>query len=256
MDRKQPGTEPHEPPPLSGEGRHVLVVEDDEEFRKLLLSLLRRNGFRASGARDGIEMRRLLATAAVDVVLLDVMLPGQSGFDLCRAIVEERRVPVVLLTALAGTSDRVVGLELGADDYITKPAEPRELVARLRAVLRRSEGGHRPDAERREVARFGGWSLDIRRRRLLSPKGSVVELTSGELDLLLAFVERPQRVLSRDQLLDAARNRPFGGLDRSMDVQVSRLRAKLDAEAEVSDAGLIKTVRGAGYVLVADVEWA
>mgnify|MGYP002780521194 CR=1 FL=1 len=242
-------------PPLSGEGRHVLVVEDDEEFRKLLLSLLRRNGFRASGACDGGEMRRLLADAAVDVVLLDVMLPGSSGFELCREIAAEGRVPVVLLTALAGTSDRVVGLELGADDYVTKPAEPRELVARLRAVLRRAESGRSASGTRRGTACFAGWSLDVRQRRLVSPRGSVVELTSGEHDLLLAFVERPQRVLSRDQLLDAARNRAFGGLDRSMDVQVSRLRAKLDAEAEAGGAGLIKTVRGAGYVLVADVEW-
>ncbi len=256
MEHKQRAGDQYEEPPLSGEGRHVLVVEDDEEFRKLLLSLLRRNGFRANGARDGMEMRRLLATAAVDVVLLDVMLPGQSGFELCREIVEAGRVPVVLLTALVGTSDRVVGLELGADDYITKPAEPRELVARLRAVLRRVGAGRQPAAAQREVARFAGWSLDCRRRRLVSPRESVVDLTSGEYDLLLAFVERPQRVLSRDQLLDAARNRPFGGLDRSMDVQVSRLRAKLDAEADTGDAGLIKTIRGSGYIMVADVEWA
>jgi two-component system OmpR family response regulator len=246
---------PHSEPALSGEGRHVLVVEDDAEYRKLLLSLLRRNGFRASGAGDGVEMRALLAAAAVDVVLLDVMLPGPSGFDLCREVAAEGRVPVVLLTALAGTSDRVRGLELGADDYVAKPAEPRELVARLRAVLRRAEGGARAGEMRREVARFAGWSLDVRRRRLVSPRGAVVELTSGEHDLLLAFVERPQRVLSRDQLLDAARNRAFGGLDRSMDVQVSRLRAKLDAEAGTGDPALIKTVRGAGYVLVADVAW-
>lgn len=253
MDRSPP---PPAEPPLSGEGRHVLVVDDDEEFRKLLLSLLRRNGFRASGARDGTEMRALLAAAAVDVVLLDVMLPGPSGFELCREVAAEGQVPVVLLTARADTSDRVLGLEFGADDYVTKPAEPRELVARLRAVLRRAEGGGgRAGESRREVARFGGWSLDVRRRRLLSPRGAVVDLTSGEHDLLLAFVERPQRVLSRDQLLDAARNRAFGGLDRSMDVQVSRLRAKLDAEAGAGGAGLIKTVRGAGYVLVADVAW-
>ena len=243
-------------PVMSGEGRHVLVVEDDEEFRRLLLSLLRRSGFRASGAADGEEMRQLLATMPVDVVLLDVMLPGRSGFELCRELRASGSVPVVLLTALAGTSDRVIGLELGADDYITKPAEPRELVARLRAVLRRAEGGDgRTSHRRRDTARFAGWTLDVRRRELLAPGGYVVDLTSGEYDVLLAFVERPQQVLTRDQLLDVARNRPFGGLDRSMDVQVSRLRAKLGT-SDGGEADLIKTVRGAGYMLAPDVEWS
>lgn len=244
-------------PPMSGEGRHVLVVEDDGELRKLLVSLLRRSGFRVSGARDGIEMRRLLASAPVDLVVLDVMLPGRSGFELCRDLRAAGRIPIILLTALAEASDRVIGLELGADDFVVKPADPRELVARIRAVLRRVESPEGPHGgEGREVAQFASWSLDTRRRELLRPDGVVVELTSGEYDLLLAFVERPQRILTRDQLLDLARNRPYGGLDRSMDVQISRLRAKLGARPhEEGEPGLIKTVRGVGYMLSSPVEW-
>jgi two-component system OmpR family response regulator len=243
---------------MSGEGRHILVVEDDEDLRKLLLSLLRRNGFRATGAQDGVEMRRLVAAAPVDLVLLDVMLPGKSGFELCRDLRTEGRVPVIILTALGETSDRVIGLELGADDFVVKPADPRELVARIRAVLRRAEGPEvSPGAQGREVARFAGWSLHTRQRELLRPDGVAVELTSGEYDLLLAFVERPQRILTRDQLLDLARNRPYGGLDRSMDVQISRLRAKLGLRPhEDGEPGLIKTVRGIGYLLSSPVEWS
>ncbi|MFB9971927.1 response regulator [Pseudoroseomonas cervicalis] len=243
---------------MSGEGRHILVVEDDGDLRKLLLSLLRRNGFRATGAQDGVEMRRLLATAPVDLVLLDVMLPGKSGFELCRDLRTEGRVPVIVLTALAETSDRVIGLELGADDFVVKPADPRELVARIRAVLRRAGGAEgSPGAHGRVVARFAGWALDTRRRELLRPDGAAVELTSGEYDLLLAFVERPQRILTRDQLLDLARNRPYGGLDRSMDVQISRLRAKLGPRPHGDgEMGLIKTVRGIGYLLSSPVEWS
>jgi two-component system OmpR family response regulator len=246
----------HAPGPLSGDGRHVLVVEDDGELRKLLLSALRRSNFRANGARDGIEMWRLLASASVDLVLLDVMLPGKSGFDLCRELRAQGSMPIILLTALGETPDRVAGLELGADDFVVKPADSRELVARIRAVLRRVERVDPQMSEGREIARFGGWMLDTRRRELQRPDGGIVDLTSGEYDVLLAFVERPQRVLTRDQLLDVARNRPFGGLDRSMDVQVSRLRSKMGARPhDEGEPGLIKTVRGIGYILSCPVEW-
>ncbi|MCO6416114.1 response regulator transcription factor [Siccirubricoccus sp. KC 17139] len=245
------------PPVLSGEGRHVLVVEDDGELRPLLLALLRRSGFRASGARNGVEMREVLAGAArVDLVLLDVMLPGRSGFELCRDIRAQGDLPVILLTALGEASDRVVGLELGADDYMVKPPDPRELVARIRAVLRRRDGGGAVGTGgARDRAVFGGWTLDTRRRELTAPGGGRVELTSGEYDLLLAFVERPQRVLSRDQLLDLARGRAFGGLGRSVDAQVSRLRGKLGGRHDEA-VGVIKTLRGAGYMLACDVEWS
>jgi len=238
-------------PVLSGEGRHILVVEDDPELRALLLSSLRRNGFRATGVGGGAEMREVLAAAPVDLVLLDVMLPGESGFDLCREIRAHGRLPVILLTALAASSDRVLGLELGADDYVVKPADPRELMARIRAVLRRA-GGEATEPERR-IAVFDGWSLDTQRRELLAPDGTVVDLTSGEFDLLLAFVERPQRVLTREQLLDLARNRPYGGLERSIDAQVSRLRRKVEPPDRPTP--LIKTVRGIGYILSVPVEW-
>jgi two-component system OmpR family response regulator len=205
-------------PVLSGEGRHILVVEDDPDLRTLLLSSLRRSGFRASGAANGVEMYSIVSTASLDLVLLDVMMPGRSGFELCREIRSHSRLPVILLTALGASSDRVIGLELGADDYVVKPADPRELVARIRAVLRRADAAPEvavgPDTH---IAHFAGWSLDTRSRELLSPDHVVVDLTSGEYDLLLAFIERPQRVLTREQLLDLARNRPYGGLDRSMD---------------------------------------
>lgn len=266
MNERNPGSAGSEPPcgtptqtepPLYGEGRHVLVVEDDEEMRKLLLSHLRRSGFRASGARDGVDMERLLVSAPVDLILLDVMLPGRSGFELCRELRAQGDMPIIMLTALGETSDRVTGLELGADDFIVKPPEPRELVARIRALLRRTDGkeGH-AGTPRREIAHFAGWSLDTRRRELFQPDGVGVDLTGGEYDVLLVFVERPQQILTRDQLLDLARNRPYGGLGRSMDVQVSRLRSKLNslpgAEARPS---LIKTVRNAGYMFTSPVEW-
>jgi two-component system OmpR family response regulator len=232
------------------------VVEDDEEMRKLLLSHLRRSGFRASGARDSVEMQRLLITAQVDLVLLDVMLPGRSGYELCRELRTQGAMPIILLTALGEMADRVMGLEIGADDFIVKPADPRELIARIRALLRRAESKEgQPGA--REVARFAGWSLDTRTRELFRPDGAGVDLTSGEYDVLLVFAERPQRILTRDQLLDLARNRPFGGLSRSMDVQVSRLRAKLDSIPEAEGRpSLIKTVRGAGYMFTSPVEWS
>lgn len=241
-------------PVLSGEGRHVLVVEDDPELRSLLLSSLRRSGFRATGAGHGVEMREVLSAGHIDLVLLDVMLPGSTGFELCREIRSRSKMPVILLTALGASSDRVIGLELGADDYVVKPADPRELVARIRAVLRRADAaGDAPPVKVGHVAHFAGWTLDTRSRELLSPDGVVVDLTSGEYDLLLAFVERPQRVLSREQLLDLARNRPFGGFDRSMDTQVSRLRHKIEPSDRPTP--LIKTVRGTGYILSVPVEW-
>ncbi|MDU7520619.1 Two-component response regulator (plasmid) [Roseomonas mucosa] len=241
-----------------GEGQHILLVEDDEDLRKLLLTHLRRSGFRASGARDGIEMHRLLASAPVDLVILDVMLPGRSGYELCKDLRSQGALPIILLTALGETTDRVKGLDIGADDFVVKPADPLELVARIRALLRRAafkEGDL--SLEEREVACFAGWRLHTRRRELVRPDGAEVGLTSGEYDILLAFVERPQRILSREQLLDVARNRAYGGVGRSIDVQVSRLRAKLDGVSDAEgNSSLIKTVRGVGYFFAPSVEWA
>ena len=241
---------------------HVLVVEDDGEVRHLLARLLRENGFAVSGARDGREMREVLANAAppVDLVLLDVMLPGASGMDLLREIRAASRLPVVMLTARGEETDRVLGLEFGADDYVTKPFGRRELVARLRAVLRRAAGGGIESVAASEapgpgrLLRFAGWTLDTGRRELVSPAGAAVDLSGAEYDLLMAFLAHPQRVLGRDQLLEVGRRRFGDAFDRSVDVQVSRLRRKI--EPGESAPPLIKTVRGAGYVFVAPVERA
>jgi two-component system OmpR family response regulator len=233
---------------------HILIVEDDGEMRSLVARLLREAAFRVSTARDGREMWEVLDSPAgqPDLLLLDVMLPGASGLDLLRRLREHSRVPVLMLTARGEEMDRVLGLELGADDYVAKPFAPRELVARVRALLRRAAPAEaQPDPRSRRLA-FAGWVLDTARRELTSPEGVAVDLSGAEYDLLMAFLEHPQRVLSREQLLEVAKRRvgadPF---DRTVDVQVSRLRRKIEPEED--SPSLIKTVRGAGYVLVADV---
>lgn len=237
---------------------HILVVEDDAPMRHLIARLLRESGFRATGVRDGREMWETLANADVDLVLLDVMLPGESGFDLLRALrAREPSPPVVMVTARGSEADRVLGLDLGADDYLPKPFGRRELLARIRAVLRRA----RPPATTPEAAetrgaarllRFEGWTVDLARRELLSPGGSVVDLSGAEYDLLLAFAEHPHRVLARDQILELSRGRLSDPNDRSVDVLVSRLRRKL--EGEEGGTAMIKTVRGAGYMFLPQVE--
>jgi two-component system OmpR family response regulator len=233
---------------------HLLLVEDDGEMRHLVARLLREAGFRVSAARDGREMWDVMESPAgpPDLVLLDVMLPGASGLDLLRRLRERGRVPVMMLTARGEEMDRVLGLELGADDYVAKPFAPRELVARVRALLRRAAPAEAaPDPRSRRIT-FAGWVLDTARRELVAPDGVSVDLSGAEYDLLLAFLEHPGRVLSREQLLEVARRRvgvdPF---DRTVDVQVSRLRRKI--EPEEGSPALIKTVRGAGYVFVAEV---
>ncbi len=233
---------------------HILVVEDDGEMRNLVARLLREAAFRVSTARDGREMWDVLDSPAglPDLILLDVMLPGASGLDLLRRLRERSRMPVMMLTARGEEMDRVLGLELGADDYVAKPFAPRELVARVRALLRRAAPAEaQPDPRSRRIA-FAGWVLDIARRELTSPEGVAVDLSGAEYDLLIAFLEHPQRVLSREQLLEVAKRRvgsdPF---DRTVDVQVSRLRRKIEPEED--SPSLIKTVRGAGYMLVAEV---
>ncbi len=238
---------------------HVLVVEDDGEMRTLVARLLREAGFGVSTARDGREMWSVIenAPAPPDAILLDVMLPGTSGLDLLRRLRERSRVPVLMLTARGEEMDRVLGLELGADDYVAKPFAPRELVARIRALLRRAapaagDGGL--GARTRRLA-FAGWVVDTARRELTSPEGAAVDLSGAEYDLLLAFLEHPQRVLTREQLLEVAKRRvgvdPF---DRTVDVQVSRLRRKI--EPDDGSPAIIKTVRGAGYLFVPDVAQA
>lgn len=237
--------------PSSSDPVHVLVVDDDEEIRDLLGRFLHKHGYRVTAARNGIEMWEVLASEKIDLVILDVMLPGDDGLTLCRKLRETLQVPIIMLTAMGDETDRIVGLEIGADDYLPKPFSPRELLARAKAVLRRMSAAT-PGGSIGKAIKFAGWRLDLVRRELVSPDGAVTELTGGEYDLLVAFVEHPQRILSRDQLLDLARGRTASSFDRSIDVQVSRLRRKLEGDPRRQT--LIKTVRGVGYLFVPKVE--
>jgi len=234
---------------------HILVIDDDREIRDLLARFLERQNFRVTAARDAREARRAWANGHYHLVVLDLMLPGESGLDLARWMRGQSHVPIVMLTAMGEETDRIIGLELGADDYLPKPFNPRELLARIRAVLRRAGDAesHRSDPAARTL-RFAGWTLEPARRRLVNPEGVEVALTGGEYDLLLAMAERANRVLTRDMLLDLLRGRQAGPFDRAIDVAVSRLRRKLDDDGR--NAQLIKTVRGGGYVLAAQVERA
>jgi two-component system OmpR family response regulator len=226
-----------------------MVVDDDGQILELVARFLRSNGFTVRTARDGPEMRAQLSEHDADLIVLDLMLPGASGLELCRELRRTSSVPVVMLTAKGEEIDRIIGLEVGADDYLPKPFNPRELLARVNAVLRRTTPSQAQAGRRPRSLGFAGWSLDIMKRELTSPAGVVVDLSTGEYVLLVTFLEAPQRVLSRDYLLDAARNRTLEPFDRAIDVQVSRLRRKIGDGGE-----LIKTVRGAGYLFAAGVE--
>ncbi|MBK1865284.1 response regulator [Aestuariivirga sp. YIM B02566] len=229
---------------------HVLIVDDDQQIRTMLARFLGEHGMRVTQASEGISMFKVMETGRFDVIVLDVMMPGEDGFTLCRKLRAESAIPLILLTARNSETDRIVGLELGADDYVTKPFNPRELLARIRALLRRANA--QPQAVQRLASatyQFAGWTLDTSRRSLLSPQGVLTDLTTGEFDLLVAFVEHPQRVLNRDQLLDLARGRVSLAFDRSIDVQVSRLRRKI--ETDPNAPALIKTVRNGGYFFTA-----
>lgn len=232
---------------------HILVVDDDSQVRHLIGRFLRDHGYRVTGARDGREMREMLASAAIDLIILDLMLPGTSGLDLCRNLRTTSSVPIIMLTAKGEDTDRIVGLELGADDYLPKPFNPRELLARIRAVLRRAAAPPSGETARsgRQIT-FAGWTLDTLRREVTSAEGVVIDLSGGEYDVLIALVEHPNRILSREQLLELARNRETNAFDRSIDVQISRLRRKLEAGG--ISPPLIKTVRGAGYIFLPTVK--
>lgn len=231
----------------------ILVVDDDPEIAALVSEFLAQHGFAVTAVGDGRAMRQAIADGSFDLVLLDLMLPGEDGLSLCRFLREATTLPIIMLTAMGSETDRVVGLEMGADDYVAKPFSARELLARIKAVLRR--GSPRVPAATAEAAKealeFAGWRLEIGRRRLFSPDGVLVELTSGEFDLLHAFLLNPQRVLNRDQLLDIARGRVSGPFDRTIDVQVGRLRRKLEIDPKKPE--IVKTVRGGGYMLTTQV---
>ncbi len=230
---------------------HILVVDDDREIRDLLARYLERQNFRVTAVRDAREARRIWPTTTFQMIILDLMLPGEGGLDFARWLRAESDVPILMLTALGEENDRIIGLELGADDYLTKPFNPRELLARMRAVMRRaSEGGEKREGASKTLF-FNGWTLESARRRLLNPEGTEVPLTGGEYDLLVALLDRANKVLTRDMLLDLLRGRQAGPFDRAIDVAISRLRRKLEDDGR--HAQLIKTVRGGGYVLAAEV---
>jgi two-component system, OmpR family, response regulator len=221
----------------------VLIVDDDADIRDGLVEVFDRAGFAAAAAADVAAMERALAAGGVDLIVLDLMMPGEDGLSACKRLSGKGRPPIIMLSALGDDADRIVGLEIGADDYLAKPCNPRELVARARAVLRRSRDATTVDTS--EAYRFAGFRLDIARRELHDPESVVIPLSSGEFRLLRAFVERPQRVLSREQLLDYAFDNDSDVFDRAVDVQISRLRRKLERPG---GGELIRTVRGEGYL--------
>ena len=232
---------------------HILIVDDDREIRDLLGRFLEKHGCRVTTAPDGRAMRAALDDWSIDLIVLDLMLPGDDGLTLCRELRAHSTIPIIMLTAMGEETDRIVGLEVGADDYVPKPFNPRELLARIKAVLRRAnERAEAPAAANGQTARFAGWTLDLARRHLQSPDGVAVALTAGEFELLVAFIDHPQRVLSRDQLLDFTRGRSAAPFDRSVDIQVSRLRRKIEPDTAAPE--LIKTVRSGGYLFTPAVE--
>ena len=236
---------------------HILVVDDHQEIRDLVARHLKREGFRVDTAGDGKALWRVLADARIDLMVLDLMLPGEDGLSLCRRLRADQAtaaIPIIMLTAKGDEIDRILGLEMGADDYMAKPFSARELIARIRAVLRRSQAGGGGGGEAEPPARYGfaGWTLDVAGRHLEAEDGTVVPLSTGEYDLLMAFVQRPGRVLNRDQLLDLTRGRSAAAFDRSVDTQVSRLRKKI--EPDPKEPSLVKTVWGGGYVFTPAVD--
>lgn len=232
---------------------HILIVDDDREIRDSLSRYLGKNGYRVSAADGGTAMKRTLAAGAIDLVILDVMMPGEDGLTLCRFLRETTRLPIVMLTAVGEETDRIIGLEMGADDYVVKPFNPRELLARIRAVIRRTHSLPPEQAVPTSgLIRFAGLTLDAARHELSGADGVALPLSQGEFLLLMAFVDHPGRVLTRDQLLDLTRGRAAIPFDRSIDNQVSRLRRKI--EPDPKSPTLIQTVWGGGYRFTPEVE--
>lgn len=230
----------------------VLIVDDDADIRELLQDYLQRNGYDCLAVADGAGMQRALEQGEADLIVLDIMLPGIDGLTLCRDLRARSDLPVIMLTARGEETDRIIGLEMGADDYLSKPFNPRELLARIKVILRRARGPRRSlPADSAQTMRFAGWKLDLTTRNLVSPHGVVVPLSGAEFRLLKVFVDRPNRVLNRDQLMQLTQGAEAGTLDRSIDVLVSRVRQRLDEDAR--EPRIIKTVRGEGYVLASAV---
>ena len=230
--------------------RHILVVDDDSDLREQISAYLRDHGYQVHAVADGVGVEAALAAAPIDLVVLDQMLPGEDGLSICRRLSAAGGPAIIMLSALGEEVDRVLGLELGADDYLAKPCSPRELLARVRAVFRRLDEARGEAPRKGRTYQFLGFVVDVARRQLRAPSGATILLTGGEFSLLNAFLDHPQRILSRDQLLEAARGEHTEVFDRAVDVQISRLRRKLHACSEVE---IIKTVRGAGYMFEAKV---
>ncbi|MEM9626520.1 MAG: response regulator [Pseudomonadota bacterium] len=231
---------------------HILVVDDHRDIRDLVAKYLDKNGYRVSVADGGVAMKKTLATSSIDLVVLDAMMPGEDGLTLCRDLRAEGDMPVIMLTAMAEETDRVVGLEIGADDYLTKPFNPRELLARIKAVLRRTNSLPRQNEQISDGRlAFDRWILDSNQRELIGEDGVAVPLSTADFHLLSAFLKHPKMVLSRDQLLDLTQGRAATAFDRSIDNQVSRLRRKIEADPKKPE--IIKTVWGGGYSFAAEV---
>ncbi len=229
----------------------ILVVDDDPDLRRLISEFLSEHGYQVEAAETVAQMRQLMAERQPDLIVLDVMMPGEDGLSAARQLASERGAPaVIMLSALGSDTDRIIGLEVGADDYLAKPCNPRELLARVRALLRRSQATMLAPEARGNVYEFAGWRLDVIRRDLRDPTGIFINLSDGEFALLRTFVEHPQRVLSRDQLLDYARGRDTEVYDRAIDSQISRLRRKINERVQTE---LIRTVRNEGYMLLPSV---
>jgi two-component system OmpR family response regulator len=236
---------------------HILIVDDDPQIGDLLNDYLLQHGYRVSLARDGREMARVLKRGKVDLVVLDIMLPGTDGLSLCRELRASSEIPIIMLSAVGEEADRVVGLEVGADDYLAKPFSPRELLARIKALVRRTTGQLGEQRKASQLAKlpniyFKDWTLDQNKRRLIAPDGVAIPLSAGEYELLVAFLENPQRTLNRDQLLDLTRGRESMPFDRTIDVQVARLRKKI--EKDPKNPEIIVTMRGDGYQFNTDVK--
>ncbi|MCM0035487.1 MAG: response regulator [Burkholderiaceae bacterium] len=231
---------------------HILIVDDDRDIRDLLSEYLQKQGYRTSLAADGRAMRAVLSRSEPALIVLDLMLPGEDGLTLCREVRAHSDIPIIMLTARGEEVDRIVGLEMGADDYLSKPFSPRELVARIKSILRRTRAlpsNLKPD--RVKLLRFAGWALDVATRNLRSPEGVSIALSGTDFKLLRIFLDHPNRVLTRDQLIDMTQSRDAGPFDRSIDLQVSRLRRRLNDNPK--EPSIIKTSRGEGYVLAAEV---
>lgn len=240
--------------PANEQKTNVLIVDDDNDIRSLLSEFLERNGLHAFQAADGEVMRDMLKSRHIDLVVLDLNLPGEDGLALCRQLRSSSNLPVIMLTAKTNPLDRVIGLESGADDYVCKPFEPLELLSRIRSVLRRARPPEASDGNTQELARihFSGWTLDLSARHLVNEKGVIISLSGAEFRLLRIFLDHPNRILSRDQLMDLVHGRDATPFDRSIDLQVSRLRQRI--EGDTKSPSIIKTVRNEGYVLATTVK--